>query len=187
MTGKSSLAIFGAKPRFSELLPVGQFYWPEWERYERGGTRYFFATILHVATLCRSAGGSISTPSAGVSWCQACHRDPQCHQRIDDCDPLAWTAWKSDCALLDVHRHCSVCWCGQMPTNRFATLIPNHSKCRLRRSGDSSKRRNQRNPRRSSLGRCLAGSRSRNAGREYGVALYYDAAHAFGCRVVKER
>src|SRR5580704_3698248 len=41
MTGKPCLAIFGAKPRFGELLPVGQFYWPEWERYERAARDIF--------------------------------------------------------------------------------------------------------------------------------------------------
>ena len=41
MTGKPSLAVFGAQPRFKELLPVGQFYWPQWERYERAARDIF--------------------------------------------------------------------------------------------------------------------------------------------------
>jgi dTDP-4-amino-4,6-dideoxygalactose transaminase len=34
MSGNSSLAVFGARPRLGELLPVGQFYWPAWEQFE---------------------------------------------------------------------------------------------------------------------------------------------------------
>ena len=38
---KPSLAIFGVKPRCDELLPVGQFYWPEWEGYEKAARGIF--------------------------------------------------------------------------------------------------------------------------------------------------
>jgi dTDP-4-amino-4,6-dideoxygalactose transaminase len=41
MSGKPSLAILGAKPRFKELLRVGQFYWPQWEKYEKASRDIF--------------------------------------------------------------------------------------------------------------------------------------------------
>jgi dTDP-4-amino-4,6-dideoxygalactose transaminase len=41
MTSKPSLAVLGARPRFDELLPVGQFYWPEWEGYEKAARGIF--------------------------------------------------------------------------------------------------------------------------------------------------
>jgi len=34
MTREPALAVLGAKPRLSDTLPVGQFYWPDWQRYE---------------------------------------------------------------------------------------------------------------------------------------------------------
>ena len=41
MTGNPSLAILGAKPRFGEMLQVGQFYWPQWQGYEAAARDIF--------------------------------------------------------------------------------------------------------------------------------------------------
>jgi dTDP-4-amino-4,6-dideoxygalactose transaminase len=41
MTGKPSLAVLGAKPRFEEPIRVGQFYWPQWEGYEKAARDIF--------------------------------------------------------------------------------------------------------------------------------------------------
>jgi len=41
MTGERSLAILGATPRFADPLPVGQFYWPQWEGYETAARDIF--------------------------------------------------------------------------------------------------------------------------------------------------
>src|ERR1700687_5314966 len=41
MIGKPSLAILGANPRFDEPLQVGQFHWPQWERYEKAARDIF--------------------------------------------------------------------------------------------------------------------------------------------------
>jgi dTDP-4-amino-4,6-dideoxygalactose transaminase len=39
--GEAPLAVLGAKPRFSAPLPVGQFYWPAWSRYEDAARAIF--------------------------------------------------------------------------------------------------------------------------------------------------
>jgi len=41
MTGKVSLGVPGAKPRFSEIVPVGQFYWPDCDLYEEAARGIF--------------------------------------------------------------------------------------------------------------------------------------------------
>ncbi|HTV29778.1 MAG TPA: DegT/DnrJ/EryC1/StrS aminotransferase family protein [Xanthobacteraceae bacterium] len=41
MTSEPSLAMFRGTPRFRGLLPVGQYYWPTWERYEQAARDIF--------------------------------------------------------------------------------------------------------------------------------------------------
>jgi dTDP-4-amino-4,6-dideoxygalactose transaminase len=43
-----SLAVLGGRPRLSETLPVGQFYWPDWQRYE-DATRGIFSRRYYTA------------------------------------------------------------------------------------------------------------------------------------------
>ena len=43
----SDFAIFGGRPAFGHTLPVGQLYFPSWERYEAAMRGIFATRVLH--------------------------------------------------------------------------------------------------------------------------------------------
>jgi dTDP-4-amino-4,6-dideoxygalactose transaminase len=186
MTGKPCLAIFGAKPRFGELLPVGQFYWPEWERYERAARDIFsrrfytsqrfagplvvqfqrrlqeFLSIKHAIAIRNATGGlMITTYSLGL------------HGKVI---VPSWTSIATVQSL--VWSKCQPVFCDIDPESQQMSV---QSIRHLLEGGEI----------KGILGVHLWGGASpvldlEVLAREYGVALYYDAAHAFGCRVGEE-
>jgi dTDP-4-amino-4,6-dideoxygalactose transaminase len=183
MTGKPSLAVLGAKPSFSELLPVGQFYWPEWERYEHAARdifsrRYYvsqravgplvvqlqrrlqeFIGVKH-AILVGSAtiGLMITTHTLGLEG------------------KVIVPSWASIATIQSLlWSKCQPVFCDIDPESQQMSLA---SVRRLLEGGEI----------KGILGVHLWGNalpvdELEMLAEEYGVALYYDAAHAFGCRV----
>jgi dTDP-4-amino-4,6-dideoxygalactose transaminase len=183
MTGKPSLAIFGAKPRFSELLPVGQYYWPEWDRYEKAARDIFsrrfytsqrfagplvvefqrrlqeFLGVKHAITVRNATNGlMIATYTLGLQG---------------KVIVPSWTSVATIQAL--VWSKCQPIFCDIDPESQQVSL---QSVRRLLGSCEI----------KGILGVHLWGNAPPVLeldilAKEYGVALYYDAAHAFGCRV----
>jgi dTDP-4-amino-4,6-dideoxygalactose transaminase len=183
MTGKPCLAIFGAKPRFSELLPVGQFYWPEWQRYEKAGRDIFsrrfytsqrfagplvvqfqrrlqeFLGVKHAIVIRNATNGlMIATHSLGLKG---------------KVIVPSWTSVATIQAL--VWSKCQPIFCD---IDRESQQVSLQSIRRLLEGGEI----------KGILGVHLWGNASPvfeldNLAREYGVELFYDSAHAFGCRV----
>ena len=186
MTGAPSLAVFGAKPRFSEPLPVGQFYWPEWEGYEKAARgifsrRYYtaqrfagplvvefqqrlqeFLGVKHAIAVRNATNGlMIATYALGLQG---------------KVIVPSWTFIATIQALL--WSNCQPVFCDIDPESQQVSIA---SVRRLLEGGEI----------KGILGVHLWGNtlpvdELEMLAQEYGVALYYDAAHAFGCRV-KER
>ena len=183
MTGKPSLAIFGAKPRFSNLLPVGQFYWPGWEGYEEAARdifsrRYYtsqrfagplvvqfqhrleeFLGVKHAIAVRNATNGlMIATHALGLQG---------------KVIVPSWTFIATIQALQ--WSNCQPVFCDIDPESQQMSLV---SVRRLLEGGEI----------KGILGVHLWGN-SLPVGdlemlaEDYGVSLYYDAAHAFGCRV----
>jgi dTDP-4-amino-4,6-dideoxygalactose transaminase len=186
MTGVPSLAVFGARPRFSELLPVGQFYWPEWEGYEKAARgifsrRYYtaqrfagplvvqfqqrlqeFLGVKHAIAL-RNATSGLMIANYTLA--------PQGKVIVP-----SWTFIATIQSLL--WSNCQPLFCDIDPESQQMSLA---SVRRLLEGGEI----------KGILGVHLWGNalpvkELEVLAEEYGVALYYDAAHAFGCRM-KER
>jgi dTDP-4-amino-4,6-dideoxygalactose transaminase len=183
MTGKPCLAIFGEKPRFGELLPVGQYYWPEWERYEKAARDIFsrrfytsqrfagpllvqfqqrlreFLGVKHAIAIRNATNGlMIATHSLGLQG---------------KVIVPSWTSVATIQAL--VWSKCQPIFCD---IDQESQQISLQSTRRLLANGEI----------KGILGVHLWGNASSvfeldNLAREYSVELYYDAAHAFGCRV----
>jgi dTDP-4-amino-4,6-dideoxygalactose transaminase len=183
MTPKPALAILGALPRFSDALPVGQFHWPKWEAYEAAARDIFmrrfytsqrfagplvvqfqqrlqeFLGVKHVVVV-RSATNAlmIATHTMGL------------HGRVI---VPAWTHISPVQAL--AWSHCEPAFCDiDLDTQQMS--VP--SVRRLLDEGGIS----------GILGvHCWGGAAPVDAlaqlSEEYAVPLYYDAAHAFGCRL----
>ena len=183
MTGNLSLAVLGARPRFSELLPVGQFYWPEWEGYENAARgifsrRYYtaqrfagplvvefqrrlqeFLGVKHAIAVRNATNGlMIATYTLG----------PPGKVIVP-----SWTFIATIQSLL--WSNCQPVFCDIDPESQQMSLA---SVRRLLEGGEI----------KGILGVHLWGNalpvdELEMLAEEYGVALYYDAAHAFGCRV----
>ena len=183
MTGNPSLAVLGAKPRFGELLPVGQFYWPQWEGYEKAARgifsrRYYtaqrfagplvvqfqqrlqeFLGVKHAIAVRNATNGlMIATYTLG----------PPGKVIVP-----SWTFIATIQALL--WSNCQPVFCDIDPESQQMSL---GSVRRLLDGGEI----------KGILGVHLWGNalpvyELEMLAEEYGVALYYDAAHAFGCRV----
>jgi dTDP-4-amino-4,6-dideoxygalactose transaminase len=183
MTPKPSLAILGAPPRFDGALAVGQFHWPRWEGYEAASRDIFmrrfytsqrfagplveqfqrrleeFLGVKHVVVV-RSATTAlmIATHTMGL--------------RGTVIAP-AWTFVASVQAL--AWSNCKPAFCDiDLDTQQMS--IP--SVRRLLDKGGIA----------GILGvHCWGGAAPVDAlsrlSEEYRVPLYYDAAHAFGCRL----
>jgi dTDP-4-amino-4,6-dideoxygalactose transaminase len=183
MNGKPSLAVFGAKPRFSEPLPVGQFYWPEWDGYEKAARgiflrRYYtaqrfagplvvqfqerpqeFLRVKHaIAVRNGTSGLMIVAHTLGLQG------------------KVIVPSWTSVATILSLlWSSCQPALCDIDPESQQLSLP---SVRRLLECGGIQ----------GILGVHLWGNtlpvdELEMLSAEYGVALYYDAAHAFGCAV----
>jgi len=183
MTGKPSLASLGAKPRFTELLRTGQFYWPPWEGYEKAARDIFsrrfytsqrfagplvvefqrrleeFLGVKHVIVV-RNATNAlmIATHTLGL--------------RGKVMVP-SWTAIATVQAL--IWSKCQPVFCDIDPDTQQMS-IPS-VRALLEGGGING-----------ILGVHLWGDalpvgELESLAEEYGIPLYYDAAQAFGCRV----
>jgi dTDP-4-amino-4,6-dideoxygalactose transaminase len=183
MTSKHPLAVFGAQPRFSEPLPVGQFYWPEWERYERAArdifTRRFYTSqrfagplvvqfqrrleaflgVKHAIAIRNATNGlMIAAHTLGLRGKVAVP---------------AWTCVATVQSLL--WSSCRPAFCDIDPETQQMSAGSVRS---LLEGGDIS----------GILGVHLWGNAAPvveldSLAEQFGVPLYYDAAHAFGCSV----
>jgi dTDP-4-amino-4,6-dideoxygalactose transaminase len=182
MTGKLPLACFGAEPKFREVLSVGQSYSPEWKRYESAARdifsrRYYvsqravgplvvqmqrrlreFLGVAHALPVGSAAIGlMIATHTLGLRGRVLVPNLASCHA----VDALVW----SDCqpVFCDIDGETQ-----QMSIASARTL--------LREGGING-----------ILGVHLWGGTApvqalQGLADEFQVPLYYDAAHAFGCR-----
>jgi dTDP-4-amino-4,6-dideoxygalactose transaminase len=183
MTAESSLAVLGARPRFSELLPVGQFYWPAWEQFEeatRGifSRRYYtsqrvagplvvelqrrlqeFLGVKHAIVVRNAANGlMIATHTLGLGG------------------RVIVPSWAPISVVQSLARSkCRPVFCDIDPQSQ-------------QMSSASVRRLLERGGIQGILGVHLWGNalpvfELEALAQEFGVALYYDASHAFGCRV----
>lgn len=183
MTGKPSIAVLGARPRFSEPLPVGQFYWPGWEAYEKAA-RGIFARRYYTAM--RFAGPLVVQfqerlqEFLGVKHAIAIRNAT--NGLMIAAYTLAprgkvivpsWTFIATIQALL--WANCQPVFCDIDPDSQQMSLV-------------SVRRLLERGGIQGILGVHLWGNvlpvgELEMLAEEYGVALCCDAAHAFGCRV----
>jgi dTDP-4-amino-4,6-dideoxygalactose transaminase len=183
MTGKTSFAILGEKPGFSEPLPVGQFYWPEWERYEKAAQgifsrRYYtaqrFAGPLVVQFQERlqeflGVKHVIAVRNATTGLMIATHT-------LGPAGKVIVPSWTFIATIQSLPwSNCEPVFCDIDPESQQMSLA---SVRRLLEGGEI----------KGILGVHLWGNASpveelEMLAEEFSVALYYDAAHAFGCRV----
>jgi dTDP-4-amino-4,6-dideoxygalactose transaminase len=183
MIGEPSLAVFGAKPRFDEPLPVGQYYWPEWAGYEKAAQgifsrRYYtaqrFAGPLVVEFQRRlqeflGVKHAIAVRNATNGLMILAHILGQ-HGKVI---VPSWTFIATVQSLL--WANCQPVFCDIDPETQ--QMSPGSVK-RLLENGDV----------KAILGVHLWGNALpvdvlEMLAEEHGAAVYYDAAHAFGCRV----
>jgi dTDP-4-amino-4,6-dideoxygalactose transaminase len=183
MSSRQPLAILGAKPRFREPLPVGQFYWPEWEQYEKAA-RDIFSRRYYVSQ--RAVGPlvdrlqrrlqellgvrhAVPVGNATIGLLIATHT-------LGLRGKVIVPSWTSVATVESLGwSNCQPVFCDIDPQSQ--QISPAAAK-RLLSAGEI----------KGILGVHLWGDASpvlelEKLAREYGVALYFDAAHAFGCRV----
>jgi dTDP-4-amino-4,6-dideoxygalactose transaminase len=183
MIGKPLLAALGAKPRFDVPILIGQNYWPDWERYELAARDIFarrfytsqrfagplvvelqhrienFLGVKHAVAIRNATTGlMITTYTLGLSG---------------KVIVPSWTHISTIQALL--WAKCSPTFCDIEPTSQQLSLSSLRSRLEERDVA-------------AILGVHLWGSalpvaELEELANEYSVALYYDAAHAFGCKV----
>ena len=183
MSGKPSLAVFGAKPKFNELLLVGQFYWPEWERYEKAARdiflRRYYASqrfagpmvvqfqrrleehlgVKHAIVLGNSTVAlMIATHSLGLEGKVIVPS----WAPVATIQSLLWSKCQPVFCDIDPQSH-------QMSVQSVSNLLQDEDV-------------------RGILAVHIWGDAApvlelEMLAKEFGVELYYDAAHAFGCRV----
>ena len=183
MIGELVFGHFGAKPRFGELLLVGWFYWPDWERYERAvhgifSRRYYtaqrFAGPLVVQLQQRlqeflGVRHAIPVRNATNALMIVAHT-------LGLMGKVIVPSWTSVATIESLRwSNCQPVFCDIDPQSQ--QISPAAAK-RLLSAGEI----------KGILGVHLWGDTSpvlelEKLAREYGVALYFDAAHAFGCRV----
>jgi len=183
MIGQPSLAVLGGGPRFSERLPVGQFYWPAWEGYETAA-RDIFARRFYTSQ--RFAGPLVAEfqrrlqDFLGVKHAIAVRNATNGLMIVVHTLGLKGKvivpSWTSIATIQ------SLAWSKCQPM--FSDIDPSSqqisckSVLRLLKKGGIE----------GILGVHLWGNTApvgelETLAREFGVALYYDAAHAFGCSV----
>jgi dTDP-4-amino-4,6-dideoxygalactose transaminase len=183
MIGKPLLAALGAKPRFDVPILIGQQYWPDWQRYELAARDIFarrfytsqrfagplvvelqhrienFLGVKHAVAIRNATTGlMITTYTLGLSG---------------KVIVPSWTHISTIQALL--WAKCSPIFCDIDPTSQQISLSSLRSRLEERDVA-------------AILGVHLWGSalpvaELEELASEYNVALYYDAAHAFGCKV----
>jgi dTDP-4-amino-4,6-dideoxygalactose transaminase len=183
MTSKPTLAILGAPPRFGRALTVGQFYWPRWEGYEAVSRDIFmrrfytsqrfagplvvefqrrleeFLGVKHVIVV-RSATNAlmIATHTLGLRGTVIV----PAWTFVASAQALTWSKCKPAFCDIDLETQ-------QMSTPSVRRLLDRGGIAGI-------------------LGvHCWGGAAPvdelSHLSEEYGVPLYYDAAHAFGCRL----
>jgi dTDP-4-amino-4,6-dideoxygalactose transaminase len=183
MTRRPSLAVLGAQPRFSELLPVGQFYWPEWDGYEKAA-RGIFSRRYYTAQ--RFAGPLVVEfqqrlqDFLGVKHAIAVRNATNglmiaTHTLVSPGKVIvpSWTSIATVQALL--WANCQPVFCDIDPKSQQMSLVS------VRRLLEGSGIEGILGVH--LWGNALPVDKLEMLAAEYGVALYYDAAHAFGCRV----
>jgi dTDP-4-amino-4,6-dideoxygalactose transaminase len=183
MTGKPSLAVLGATPRFSEPLPVGQFYWPEWERYEKA-VRGIFARRYYTAQ--RSPGPLVVQFQHRLEEFLGVKHAIAVRNATNGLMIVTYTLGPPGKVIVPswtfIATVQSLLWSSCQPVfcdiDRESQQMSLASVRRLLEGGDI----------KGILGVHLWGNalpvdELEMLADEYGVALYYDAAHAFGCRV----
>jgi dTDP-4-amino-4,6-dideoxygalactose transaminase len=183
MIGKPLLAALGAKPRFDVPILIGQHYWPDWQRYELAARDIFarrfytsqrfagplvvelqhrienFLGVKHAVAIRNATTGlMITTYTLGLSG---------------KVIVPSWTHISTIQALL--WAKCSPTFCDIEPTSQQLSLSSLRSRLEERDVA-------------AILGVHLWGSalpvaELEELANEYSVALYYDAANAFGCKV----
>jgi dTDP-4-amino-4,6-dideoxygalactose transaminase len=183
MIGKPLLAALGAKPRFDVPILIGQHYWPDWQRYELAARDIFarrfytsqrfagplvvelqhrienFLGVKHAVAIRNATTGlMITTYTLGLSG---------------KVIVPSWTHISTIQALL--WAKCSPIFCDIEPASQQISLSSLRSRLEERDVA-------------AILGVHLWGSalpvaELEELANEYSVALYYDAAHAFGCKV----
>jgi dTDP-4-amino-4,6-dideoxygalactose transaminase len=183
MIGKPFLAALGAKPRFKVPVVIGQNYWPDWERYELAARDIFarrfytsqrfagplvvefqnrienFLGVKHAIAIRNATTGlMIATYTFGLNG---------------KVIVPSWTHISTIEALL--WAKCKPIFCDIDPTSQQLSLTSLRSRLEKRDIE-------------AILGVHLWGSalpvaELEELAKEYGVIIYYDAAHAFGCRV----
>jgi dTDP-4-amino-4,6-dideoxygalactose transaminase len=183
MIGKPLLAALGAKPRFDVPILIGQHYWPDWQRYELAARDIFarrfytsqrfagplvvelqhrienFLGVKHAVAIRNATTGlMITTYTLGLSG---------------KVIVPSWTHISTIQALL--WAKCSPIFCDIEPASQQLSLSSLRSRLEERDVA-------------AILGVHLWGSalpvaELEELANEYSVALYYDAAHAFGCKV----
>jgi dTDP-4-amino-4,6-dideoxygalactose transaminase len=183
MIGKLALAVFGAKPRIGEPLPVGQFYWPDWERYEQAARDIFsrrfytsqrfagplvvkfqrplqeFLQVKHVIAVRNATNGlmivahTLGLRGKVIVPAWTC---------IATVQSLAWS--KCQPVFCDIDVESQQMSCGSVKRLLEAGGIEGILGVHL-------------------WGNAAPVRELELLAREYGVSLYYDAAHAFGCKV----
>jgi len=180
MTGKPTLAVFGAQPRFATQLSVGQRFRPDWDRYERAVRDIFerrfytsqrfagplivelqrrlqeFLGVKHVIVLRNATNGlMIATHTLGLRG----RVIVPAWTHVATIQALAWSK-------------CEPVYCDIDPISQ-------------QMSADSVKRLLDAGGITGILGVHLWGGAApvevlQGLAQEFGVPLYYDAAHAFG-------
>jgi dTDP-4-amino-4,6-dideoxygalactose transaminase len=183
MIGKPLLAALGAKPRFNVPILIGQHYWPDWKRYELAARDIFarrfytsqrfagplvvelqhriegFLGVKHAVAIRNATTGlMIATYTLGLSG---------------KVIVPSWTHISTIQALL--WAKCEPIFCDIEPTSQQLSLTSLRSRLEERDVA-------------AILGVHLWGNalpvaELEELANEYSVAMYYDAAHAFGCRV----
>lgn len=183
MTGTLSLAVLGAKPRFGERLQVGQFYWPQWEKYELAA-RGIFSRRYYTAQ--RFAGPLVVEFERRLSEFLGVKHAVVVRNATNALMIAAHTlglrgkvivpSWTSIATIQ------SLLWSNCQPV--FCDIERDSQQI----SPDSVRRLLEAGRVKGILGVHLWGNAApvrelEALASDYGVALYYDAAHAFGCRV----
>lgn len=183
MTGETSSAAHSAKPTFTEPLPVGQFYSPDWERYEQAA-RGIFARRYYTGQ--RFAGPLVVELQRRLQEFLGVKHAIAVRNAMNGLMIVAHSlglrgnvivpSWASVAAIGSLTwSHCQPVFCDIDP--RSQQMSPGSVRRLLAGGGIAG-----------ILGVHLWGDAApvhalEALAEEFGVALYYDASHAFGCRV----
>ena len=183
MSRGPSLAILGAKPRLGEMLPVGQFYWPDWQRYEEA-VRGIFSRRYYTAQ--RFAGPLVVQFQHRLEEFLRVKHAIVVRNATNGLMIVAHTLGLRGKVIVPSWAHIasaqSLLWSRCEPI--FCDIEPNSQQMSI----DSVRRLLEGGAIEGILGVHLWGSvlpvvELEKLSKDFAVPLYCDAAHAFGCRV----